>query len=174
MSKGGTNSELLASMSHELRTPLNAIIGFADLMVRGRVGELQPAQREYLGDILTSARRLLQRVDDMVALAKVEAGAVERGVEALDLARLAGEARDVARGLAAARHQRVEVAVDPGLCATRGDAARVKQALYELVASAIELAPEHATIVVRAQAVGTDGLRLAVELPCVPEVAGGG
>ncbi|HEY3496170.1 MAG TPA: histidine kinase dimerization/phospho-acceptor domain-containing protein, partial [Polyangiaceae bacterium] len=59
-------SEFLANMSHELRTPLNTIIGFASLMHSGRTGPLAEVHLEYLGDILTSARRLLQLVDEIL------------------------------------------------------------------------------------------------------------
>ncbi len=70
-------SEFLANMSHELRTPLNAIIGFAELIYKGKVGPIESEQHEYLGDILTSARHLLQLINDVLDLAKVESGKVE-------------------------------------------------------------------------------------------------
>jgi protein-histidine pros-kinase len=70
-------SEFLANMSHELRTPLNAIIGFAELMHRGKVGALAPQHQEYMGDILTSARHLLQLINDVLDLAKVESGKMD-------------------------------------------------------------------------------------------------
>jgi protein-histidine pros-kinase len=66
-------SEFLADMGHELRTPLNAIIGFSELMVEGLVGPMAVAHKEYVGEILVSANRLLQLINDLVELAKVEA-----------------------------------------------------------------------------------------------------
>lgn len=65
-------SEFLANMSHELRTPLNGIIGFAELMHDGKVGPVSVDHKEYLGDILTSSRHLLQLINDVLDLAKVE------------------------------------------------------------------------------------------------------
>ncbi len=70
-------SEFVANMSHELRTPLNSIIGFAELMLAGKVGPLSDAHREYLGDILTSSRHLLQLINDVLDLAQVESGKIE-------------------------------------------------------------------------------------------------
>lgn len=64
-------------MSHELRTPLNGIIGFAELMVDGKVGPVSDTHREFLDDILTSARHLLQLINDVLDLAKVESGKLE-------------------------------------------------------------------------------------------------
>src|ERR1051325_12239404 len=70
-------SEFLANMSHELRTPLNAIIGFADLMHKGKVGPLSAEHHEYVGDILTSSRHLLQLINHVLDLAQVESGKME-------------------------------------------------------------------------------------------------
>src|SRR6185436_11304452 len=70
-------SEFLANMSHELRTPLNAIIGFSELMYKGKVGPMAPQHQEYLGDILVSSKHLLQLINDVLDLAKVESGKME-------------------------------------------------------------------------------------------------
>ena len=70
-------SEFLANMSHELRTPLNAIIGFSDVLLEKMFGEINDKQEEYLTDILTSGQHLLSLINDILDLAKIEAGKLE-------------------------------------------------------------------------------------------------
>src|SRR5262249_24812070 len=70
-------SDFLANMSHELRTPLNAVVGFAELLRDAKVGPVNPQQKEFLRDILTSSRDLLQLINDVLDLARVEAGKIE-------------------------------------------------------------------------------------------------
>src|SRR6266545_429540 len=90
-------SEFLANMSHELRTPLNAIIGFAELMHDGKVGPVADNHREYLGDILGSSRHLLQLINDVLDLSKIEAGKMEFNPEPVNPAVVVAEVRDTLR-----------------------------------------------------------------------------
>ena len=106
-------SEFLANMSHELRTPLNAIIGFADLMFKGKVGAVSADHKEYLGDILNSSRHLLQLINHVLDLAKVESGKMEFLPEPIDLGKVVGEVRDILRGFASTRRIRIETQIDP-------------------------------------------------------------
>src|SRR5207247_9740479 len=70
-------SEFLASMSHELRTPLNAVIGFSEVLLERMFGQINDKQDEYLQDILASGRHLLSLINDILDLAKIEAGRME-------------------------------------------------------------------------------------------------
>src|SRR5437879_6429056 len=93
-------SRFLASVSHELRTPLNGIIGFSELLYDEKLGPLAGEQREVLGDILTSSRHLLQLINDVLDLSKVEAGRMEFRPEMHSVLDLVLEVRDVIRPLA--------------------------------------------------------------------------
>jgi protein-histidine pros-kinase len=156
-------SEFLANMSHELRTPLNAIIGFTELMYGGRVGPVSTEHHEYLGDILTSARHLLQLINDVLDLAKVEAGKMEFRPEHVDLGKLVGEVRDILRGLAASKRLRVHTEVDPEVRSAVLDSARLKQVLYNYLSNAIKFTPEGGQVTIRIVPQGPDLLQLEVE-----------
>ena len=156
-------SEFLANMSHELRTPLNAIIGFTHLMHRGRVGPVSAEQQEYLGDILTSSRHLLQLINDVLDLAKVESGKMEFRPESVDVTTLVREACDVLRGLAASQRLQVETDVDPAITTVVVDPARVKQILYNYLSNAIKFTPAGGRITIRILPEGPALFRIDVE-----------
>ena len=156
-------TEFLANMSHELRTPLNAIIGFAELMYKGKVGPLSPEHREYIGDIRTSSHHLLQLINDVLDLAKVESGKMEFRPEEVDLARLTTEVRDILRGLAAKKHLRVEINVDEEARNVVVDAGRVKQILYNYLSNAIKFTPDGGRILVRVVSESPTLFRIDVE-----------
>src|SRR5437588_4068142 len=143
-------SEFLANMSHELRTPLNGIIGFAELMHGGKVGPVSDPHKEYLGDILTSSRHLLQLINDVLDLARVEGGRMEFHPEAVDLAKLVGEVRDGLRTLAATKRIQVKTQIDPGLTGVTADPAKLKQLLYNYLSNALKFTPEGGQVTLRA------------------------
>ena len=156
-------SEFLANMSHELRTPLNAIIGFTKLMYHGKVGPVSPRHREYLGDILKSSDHLLQLINDVLDLAKVEAGRMEFRPEPIDLATVLGEVRDIVRGVAAAKHIRLEMDVDPEVQGVELDPSKLKQVLYNYVSNAVKFTAELGRVVIRVKPEGADAFRIEVE-----------
>src|SRR5262249_1983234 len=108
----------------------NAIIGFAELMHRGKVGPVSAEHQEYLGDILSSSRHLLQLINDVLDLAKVEAGKMDFRPEPVVIGRLIAEVRDVLRELAASKRLQIEARVDSTLETIVVDPARLKQVLY--------------------------------------------
>jgi signal transduction histidine kinase len=149
-------------MSHELRTPLNAIIGFADLLHGGMVGPLDAQQRDFIGDILTSSRHLLQLINDVLDLAKVESGTLQVVPEPVDLAREVREVRDVLRGLASERKLDLELHLADDLGSVVVDPAKLRQILYNYVSNALKFTPEGGRVTIRAALAG-DAFRIEVE-----------
>ena len=156
-------TEFLANVSHELRAPLKAIIGFAELLYKGKIGPLPSEHREHLGDILTSARHLLQLINDVLDLAKVEPGKMEIRPEEVDLAQLTNHVRDILGGLAAERHLRLEIDVEEEVRRVVVDAARVKQILYNYLSNAIKFSRDGGRILVRVSSESPSLFRIDVE-----------
>jgi PAS domain S-box-containing protein len=156
-------SEFLANMSHELRTPLNSIIGFAELLHDQEVDHDSPHYIEFLGDILKSGRHLQQLINDVLDLAKVEAGKIELRPENIDVAQLVGEVTAVLRGVAADKQIRMECDVAPEAQHATLDPARLKQILYNYLSNALKFTPEGGTVSVKARTEAPDMLCLTVE-----------
>jgi PAS domain S-box-containing protein len=155
-------SEFVANMSHELRTPLNSIIGFAELMFTGKVGPLSEEHKEYLQDILTSSKHLLQLINDVLDLAKVESGKIELRPEPVEMSKIVGEVRDILRGLAAEKRTKVDMEIDPALVGITADPAKMKQVLYNYLSNAIKFTPEGGQVTVRATAEDPSNMRIEV------------
>jgi protein-histidine pros-kinase len=156
-------SEFLANMSHELRTPMNAIIGFSELLANEKVGPLSEEQKEYLNDILTSSRHLLQLINDVLDLTKVEAGKMEFKPISFDPAKVTTEVKDILRGIASTKDIHVEMTVDPSLSRVVLDSAKFKQVLYNYLSNAIKFTPEKGRVAVRLKPEGDKMFRLEVE-----------
>jgi protein-histidine pros-kinase len=156
-------SEFLANMSHELRTPLNGIIGFAQLMHDGKVGPVSAEHHEYLGDILASARHLLQIINDVLDLAKLESGKIELRQDLVEMDRVIREARDILRTVAAKKRLdvRVEIAATAGRLVA--DAAKVKQVLYNYLSNALKFTPENGRVTIRVAPAEPRHVRIEVE-----------
>jgi len=142
-------SEFLANMSHELRTPLNAIIGFAELLHDGHVEPSTPQHTEFLGDILTSGRHLLQLINDVLDLAKVESGKLVFKPEPVDPGRVVGEVVAILRTTAATKRIRIDVFVDPSLGQVTIDPGRFKQVAYNYLSNALKFTPEGGRVTLR-------------------------
>jgi len=156
-------SEFLANMSHELRTPLNGIIGFSELMYNGKVGAMAPNHKEYLGDILTSSRHLLQLINDVLDLAKVESGKMEFHPELISLTKLIDEVRDILRTLIAQKQINLEIQIDPNMDTVILDPAKLKQVLYNYVSNALKFTEEGGHVIIRVQPDDKKHFRLEVE-----------
>ncbi|PYQ48664.1 MAG: hypothetical protein DMF78_20715, partial [Acidobacteria bacterium] len=155
-------SEFLANMSHELRTPLNAIIGFAELMHDGRVGAVSAPHKECLADILTSSSHLLQLINDVLDLSKVEAGKMEFRPERVEMAKLIGEVKDILRSLSAKKRIQLAVEIYPALYDVVLDPGKLKQVLYNYLSNALKFTPEGGRVTVRARLESGGRFRLEV------------
>lgn len=142
----GAKSDFLAMMSHELRTPLNSVIGFADMLSDPSFGRPTVATtRELSSNILASGRHLLTLINDVLDLAKVEAGRIEVELEPVEPHEIVAEIGRIVRPLADARGHRIVVptAEAPTVLA---DPARLRQVLLNLIGNAIKFTPDHGTI----------------------------
>ncbi|WP_392542915.1 GAF domain-containing protein [Oryzobacter telluris] len=149
-------SEFLASMSHELRTPLNAVIGFSEVLLERMFGDLNERQAEYVGDIHDAGRHLLDLLNDVLDLSKVEAGRMEIELSTFPLA-------DAVHGVLSLLRERAQraglelvsdLSTVPGL--VRADELRFKQVLLNLVGNAVKFTPAGGSVTVAATLEGPD------------------
>jgi PAS domain S-box-containing protein len=131
-------SQFLANMSHELRTPLNSIIGFSALIHDGKVGPVSPQHKEYLGDVLSSANHLLQLINDVLDLSKIEAGRMELTPENVDLAELLTEVKQNLAPMVASKGLKFTVGIGAGLPVIHTDRLRLLQILLNLASNAVK------------------------------------
>ena len=156
-------SQFLANMSHELRTPLNAIIGFTDLIRSGVVTERSPKYLEFLGHIGTSGRHLLQLINDVLDVAKVEAGKLEFHPEPVDLGQVVAEVIEMVQAAPGGNAVVVETQIESNLGGLVLDRLRLKQVLCNLLSNAIKFSQPGSTVTVRGLAEGEDSVRVEVE-----------
>lgn len=156
-------SDFLANMSHELRTPLNSILGFAELMHDGRVGPVAPRHQEFLGDILSSGRHLLRLINDLLDVAKIEAGKLEFCPVEIDLGPLIAESTAMLRAVAEQRCVELSTSVDPGLGIVVVDSVRLQQVLYNYLSNALKFTAEGGKVAVRAAPEAPASFRIEVE-----------
>jgi signal transduction histidine kinase len=154
-------SEFLANASHELRTPLNAIIGFSGFLRRRMFGELNAKQAEYVEDIYSSGNHLLSLINDLLDLAKVEAGRIELDVKPFDLPSAVVSAATLVKERANNHGIRVELSVDERLGTFSGDERKLKQIMVNLLSNAVKFTPDGGRIGVDAQPIA-GGARISV------------
>lgn len=145
-------NEFLASMSHELRTPLNAIIGFSSLLAEESAGPLNSEQQTYVAHVARASNHLLDLINDILDLSKIEAGRMELAPELFPLAEAVGEVLSTIRPLA--RDKRIRLAAEGGAgCQVFADRIRFKQILYNLLSNAIKFTPAKGEVRLEAEVV---------------------
>jgi len=134
-------SEFLASMSHELRTPLNAVIGFSELLLDGVPGEINDEQRECLSDILDSGQHLLNLINDVLDLSKVEAGKMELKIENLNLRDVIDDVVQIVKPMVDKNKHKIGISIEERLPQVRADKSRLRQVLLNLLSNATKFTP---------------------------------
>ena len=135
-------SEFLANMSHELRTPLNHIIGFTELVVDKRMGDLNPKQEEYLNDALQGSKHLLALINDILDLAKLEAGKLELEPSMVNLRTIMENSLNMFRENAAAHDIHISLNIDGISEIISADEKMLKQVFYNLLSNAVKFTPD--------------------------------
>jgi signal transduction histidine kinase len=143
-------SEFLANMSHELRTPLNAIIGFSEVLLDPTLEVSKEEQSQFLTDVLSSGKHLLGLINEVLDLAKIEAGKMELQIEPALLQDVVEAVSNTTRSLAVKKSIDLRIESDDSLAPFPMDGARVKQVLLNLVGNAIKFTPEGGKVWVRA------------------------
>jgi PAS domain S-box-containing protein len=155
-------SEFLANMSHELRTPLNAIIGFSQLLIDRKVGHMNEKQTEYVGDILDGGMHLLRLINDVLDLAKIEAGKMQLFREDTHVLQAMREVCDILMPMALAKDVTLHCSAEPDAEFAVLDGGKIRQVLYNLVSNAIKFSRERGKVSVVSVPNGFGGIRLRV------------
>ena len=149
-------SEFLASMSHELRTPLNAVLGFSEVLLEQMFGDINERQEEYLRDIHGSGKHLLELLNEILDLSKVEAGRMELAYSWFDLRVLLDDAASMLRERAAAHGIDLRVELAGHVDQVYSDELRLKQVVLNLMTNAVKFTGDGGSVTVTARRAGAE------------------
>jgi two-component system, NarL family, sensor histidine kinase BarA len=141
-------SDFLATMSHELRTPLNSILGFSDVLLSG--DQLNDKQQRWVKNIKTSGERLLALINDILELAKIEAGKMQVRIGEFSIYDICEGMLTMFRPLAEKKNIDLRGQLDPGIPLLQQDAGKVQQILANLLSNAVKFTPEGGRVLLRA------------------------
>lgn len=166
-----TKSDFLANMSHELRTPLNSIIGFSDLLSEKVYGELNARQNKAVGNISSSGKHLLNLINEILDISKVEAGSFELHYSTFRLDEAFNEVKDMLFPFAASKGIKIELEIENSLPGINGDKERLTQVLSNLMTNAVKFSNENGCVRVKASqsnnfiniTVSDEGIGIAAE-----------
>lgn len=147
-----TKSEFLANMSHELRTPLNSILGFSELLHDSAMTKLEEKQLHYLDNVITSSKFLLNLINDILDLSKVEAGKIDLVIEKISLPVIMNETLSLIKERATKNKVRLKQELDPELTHIDADPQRFKQIMFNLLSNSVKFSkPEGGTITIKSE-----------------------
>lgn len=157
-------SQFLANMSHELRTPLNAIIGFSEMMMKETFGPLgNERYKEYLGDIHVSARHLLEIINEVLDMSKIEAGRVELDEEYFNVEQLLQAVTRMMASRAFSSGLTIREEIQENLPPLYADSRLLRQVFINLVGNAVKFSNTNGVIIVKAHLTETGGMQLLVK-----------
>jgi signal transduction histidine kinase len=144
-------SEFLANMSHELRTPLNAIIGFSEVLHEEMAGRLNTTQHQYVEDVLEAGQHLLSLINDILDLAKVEAGRMELTVADVSIVEILESGITMHEARARRNDVTLLLRIDPDVGDVRGDERKIRQIVFNLLSNAVKFTPSGGRVDVSAR-----------------------
>lgn len=170
-------SEFVANVSHELRTPLNSIIGFAELLIELAESDTNadPKRRRYLTNILSSGRALLDMINELLDMAKIEAGRMEVNIEPTSVGDLVEGLVAIMRPQSQAKQITVQAKISPNVPVIETDPGKLQQILYNFLSNAIKFTPSGGTVTIAATRITRQDNSLGVRLsvadtgPGIPE-----
>jgi signal transduction histidine kinase len=153
-------SDFLATVSHELRTPLNSIIGFSDLLAS--LEKLEDKEKRFASNIQRSGRQLLEMINDILDLAKIESGKMDVRLSDFSISSVVSAQCDMARPLSSKKNIDLDCEIEPALPLMRQDSNKVEQILNNLLSNAIKFTPDGGRITVSVKRDRRGDLRLSV------------
>jgi len=142
-------SQFLTNMSHELRTPLNAVISYSQMMKLGIAGEITEKQYKYANNIEVSGKHLLDMVNDILDIAKIEAGKIQLSFQLCQLKLLLLELQDIFLGMAEQKKVQLDFNLDPAFGTITADPIRIRQIFFNLISNAIKFNRENGKVNVK-------------------------
>jgi two-component system CheB/CheR fusion protein len=143
-------------MSHELRTPLNSIIGFSEVLYDETFGKLGEKQKEYVNYVLVSGKHLLLLINDVLDMAKVEAGKMELSISSLSLKNILEDALILVKGMALKKKITLALKIDENIGQIEADERKLKEVLYNLFSNAIKFTLPEGQVGITAQIIGSE------------------
>jgi len=157
-----SKNQFLANMSHELRTPLNSIIGFSSVLLENARAALPPRLYKFLENIRTAGNHLLELINDILDLSKIEAGKMELRTDEFDLRDTIASVERVMKGFAAEANVRIASNIDASVPRVRLDEGRLKQILFNLLSNAVKFSPHGGPVSVDVTMAAADAVRIEV------------
>ncbi|MEE9212769.1 MAG: HAMP domain-containing sensor histidine kinase [Phycisphaeraceae bacterium] len=151
--------EFLANVSHELRTPLNSMIGFAEVLAEtlaDRTGPVDEKRKRYIANIISSSHRLLDLINELLDLAKIEAGRMELRIGPMSISDTAEGLINLIRPQAEKHHIELDLKVEPKMPIVQTDAGKVQQIVFNFLSNAVKFTPDGGTITLAASRVEPD------------------